>query len=296
MDFNFSTKLFYYVSLAVNILFILVAAYTLWRIENSGNQSANAIINAANMTQDALKAFKHWTSELKVTVVHDNQPAAAAADGNPFNTSREAQRMLTELQRVSMSIEDMDTQSLQQMLRELDAVIHGMSLKEPLGEENQTELNRLRGQRERLMGEVEQLQLRLDESARTIADLRRENRAAFTSGSALETLKQVNERLFAELKTMRNRMLQAEERAAALTAEMDRLQLMPVAEAKTTTIEPFSSSLNDSKALQKRVLVLEADRAKLLDQLQEAQEALSRSLREKAMIEERFLKLDEKTA
>ena len=60
-------------------------------------------------------------------------------------------------------------------------------------------------------------------------------------------------------------------------------------------IQPFSSSLNDSKALQKRVLALEADRAKLLDQLQESQEALSRSLREKAMIEERFLKLDAQT-
>jgi chaperonin cofactor prefoldin len=294
MDFNIPTKLFYFVSLAVNILFILVAAYTLWRIENSGNQSAKAIINAANMTQDALKAFKLWTSELKVTVVHDNQPAAE--DGSPFNTSREAQRMLTELQRVSMSIEDMDTQSLQQMLRELDALIHGMSFKEPLGEENQIELNRLREQRERLKSEVEQLKLRLDESAKTIVDLRRENRATFTSGSALETLKQVNERLFAELKTMRNRMLQAEERAAALTAEMDHLHLRTVAETKTTMIEPFSSSLNDSKTLHKRLLVLEADRAKLMDQLQEAQEALSRSLREKAMIEERFLKLDAETA
>jgi chaperonin cofactor prefoldin len=294
MDFNIPTKLFYFVSLAVNILFILVAAYTLWRIENSGNQSAKAIINAANMTQDALKAFKLWTSELKVTVVHDNQPAAE--DGSPFNTSREAQRMLTELQRVSMSIEDMDTQRLQQMLRELDALIHGMSFKEPLGEENQIELNRLREQRERLKSEVEQLKLRLDESAKTIVDLRRENRATFTSGSALETLKQVNERLFAELKTMRNRMLQAEERAAALTAEMDHLHLRTVAETKTTMIEPFSSSLNDSKTLHKRLLVLEADRAKLMDQLQEAQEALSRSLREKAMIEERFLKLDAETA
>ena len=287
-----TTKLFYYVSLAVNILFILVAAYTLWRIENSGNQSAKAVINAANMTQDALKAFKHWTSELKVTVLHENQQLASE-EPNPFNTSREAQRMLTELQRVTMSIEDMDTQSMQQMLRELDAVISGMHLKEPLTAENQTELNRLRGQRERLTSEVEQLQIRLDESARTIADLRRENRAAFTSGSALETLKQVNERLFAELKTMRNRMLQAEERAAALSAEMDHLSLQaPVAGKPEQVIQPFSTSLNDSKALQKRVLTLEADRAKLLDQLQEAQEALSRSLREKAMIEERFLKLD----
>jgi hypothetical protein len=31
----------------------------------------------------------------------------------------------------------------------------------------------------------------------------------------------------------------------------------------------------------------------LLDQVQEGQQALSRALREKAMIEERFLKLDE---
>jgi len=88
-------------------------------------------------------------------------------------------------------------------------------------------------------------------------------------------------------------MLQAEERAAALSAEMDHLSLQaPVAGKPEQVIQPFSTSLNDSKALQKRVLTLEADRAKLLDQLQEAQEALSRSLREKAMIEERFLKLD----
>jgi hypothetical protein len=38
--------------------------------------------------------------------------------------------------------------------------------------------------------------------------------------------------------------------------------------------------------------VLELDRAGLLEQLQETEESMSRMVREKAMIEERYLELD----
>ena len=304
MDFEFSNKFFNYVSLVINVLFILMAAYTLWRIENSTEQSAKHLINAAKMTQDALKAFKDWGNELTVKVVHENRPDAGDEDklgGKVKSTPHEAQMLLAEMQKMAISIEEMDTQRLQAMMSELDSVISGMEMKEPLGAQNQTELNRLRGQRERLSLEVEQLQVRLDESARTIADLRRENRASFTAGSSLDLLKQVNERLFAELKTMRDRMLTAEERAAQLTAE---LNLVGPATGEVTVLEtkeagkpgdvitPFNSK-NDTKALQKRILELEADRANLLEQVEESTQALSRSLREKAMIEDRFLKLDE---
>jgi hypothetical protein len=313
MEFFASTQFFYYASLVVNILFILISAYTLWRIESSNAESSKYIVNAAKMTQDALKSFLHWTSELNVNVNHQNLPAAPSqeqASKEQLKNALEAQKLLTELQKVAVSIEEMDTQRLQAMMGELDSVIEGMVMQggEP-GSRAQTELMRLKGQRERLAAEVEQLQVRLDESSKVIADLRRENRASFTAGSSLDLLKQVNERLFAELKTMRDRMLNAEERAAELSAELviaqnerDKAPLGArtdaaevedkVAAAAPDAVVPFGSANNTAK-LQKRVLELEADRAKLLDQVQEGQQALSRALREKAMIEERFLKLDE---
>ena len=310
MDFFSSTKFFYYASLVVNILFILISAYTLWRIESSNTASSKYIMNAAQMTQEALKAFTHWTGELKAGVAasarRDEGIGAKDASADQLRNALEAQKLLTELQKVAVSIEEMDTQRLQAMMSELDQVIESMVLPGAPDARSQTELMRLKGQRERLAGEVEQLQVRLDESAKVIADLRRENRASFTAGSSLDLLKQVNERLFAELKTMRDRMLAAEERSAELSRELIQVQSLVDDKAGVTTVPskaaapetsgepvvPFSSANNTAK-LQKRILELEADRANLLDQVQEAQQALSRSLREKAMIEERFLKLDE---
>ena len=138
--------------------------------------------------------------------------------------------------------------------------------------------------------EVEQLQKRLNESSQVIADLRRENRSAFTSGSALDTLKSVNERLFAEIRTMRTRMLSAEEKAALQAAEIQRLRSGKPGADNAAGREPGPHA--EISALQKQLQTLESDRAGLLEQLQETEESMSRMVREKAMIEERYLELD----
>jgi len=296
--FELSQSTFYWISLAINVVFIFLALYTLWRIESSSESSSKYIGNAATMTQDALKAFKQWTTELKVTVAHENAPKSDGEDklGGKVYNQKQAQMLLAEMQKMAISIEEMDTQRLQAMMRELDGVIGGMEMKEPLDDENRVELSRLRLQRAALETEVMQLQARLDESTKNLSDLRRENRASFTAGSALDLLKSVNERLFAELKTMRDRMLSAEALAAQLSAgsgqEGPEAAVTVLDGAPADKVVPFGAK-NDTKQLQKRIRDLEVDRGKLLSQVESVTQELSRTLREKAMIEERFLKLDE---
>lgn len=285
MDTPSLQKLTYLVILIVNVAFILGAIYLLWRVNDSSEKASEDLRGAAGSTQQALNDFKEWMREFKSVVL----TAAPAPRSEEHQGTADSPRMLAELQKISTSIEELDARRLQQLLAELGTVIHSLADESSAGAgSDTTALYRLQGQRERLAAEVEQLQKRLDESARAIADLRRENRASFTSGSALDTLKQVNERLFTEIKNMRTRMLQAEERSAMMSNELEKLRLSKYPQESRDT----GGSIAEIADLQKRLLTLESDRAQLLSQLQETEESMSRMLREKAMIEERYLELD----
>jgi chromosome segregation ATPase len=281
MDYQ---KLVYVVILVVNVAFILGAIYTLWKLSEATENSTADIRKAANMTQDSLRAFREWVEAFKLAAKESGQRQES------LDESANAQRMMAELQRLSTSIEELDASRLNQMLTELDTVIKHLPEVQAADSMDAAARARLEAHRERLKAEVEQLQKRLNESSQVIADLRRENRSAFTSGSALDTLKSVNERLFAEIRTMRTRMLSAEEKAALQSAEIQRLRSgKPGADnAGSREAGPHA----EISALQKQLQTLETDRAGLLEQLQETEESMSRMVREKAMIEERYLELD----
>lgn len=277
-------KLVYVVILVVNVAFILGAIYTLWKLSEATENSTADIRKAANMTQDSLRAFREWVEAFKLAAKESGQRQES------LDESANAQRMMAELQRLSTSIEELDASRLNQMLTELDTVIKHLPEVQAADSMDAAARARLEAHRERLKAEVEQLQKRLNESSQVIADLRRENRSAFTSGSALDTLKSVNERLFAEIRTMRTRMLSAEEKAALQAAEIQRLRSGKPGADNAAGREPGPHA--EISALQKQLQTLESDRAGLLEQLQETEESMSRMVREKAMIEERYLELD----
>lgn len=277
-------KLVYLVILVVNMVFVLGAVFTLWKLREAADHSSAEIIKAAEMTQDGLRAFQHWVGEFKLAAKEMSQ-RKESSDSSP-----NAQRMMAELQRLSASIEEMDVNRLNGMLSELNTVIKHLPDVQTADSAESAARARLEASRERLKVEVEQLQKRLSESAQVIADLRRENRGAFTSGSALDTLKSVNERLFSEIRAMRTRMISAEEKNALQAAELQRLRS---AKPDAVSAEGQEAGAHaEVSALQKQLQVLEMDRAGLLEQLQETEESMSRMVREKAMIEERYLELD----
>lgn len=284
MDDTDYQKLVYIVILTVNVAFMVGAVYTLWKLTDATERSNADISSAANSTQESLRAFRDWVEAFKIAAKETQQQPA------PAKESAANQRMVAELQRLAASIEGLDANRLNQMLNDLGSVINGLPEVQAPDSSEAASRARLEAHRERLKTEVEQLQLRLSESAKAIADLRRENRSAFTSGSALDTLKGVNERLFSEMRTMRTRLLDAEEKAALQESENQRLRNDK--SAPNGEPSPGGGQHAEIAALQKQLQNLEADRSGLLGQLQETEESMSRMVREKAMIEERYLELD----
>jgi prefoldin subunit 5 len=281
MDYQ---KLLFGIILVVNMTFILGSLYALWKISEATEGSTAVIQNAAKATQDSLRMFREALETIKEAAKNSTKAT------EPRSETAAAQRMTAELQRLSSSIEALDASRLNRMLNELGNTIKGLPDVTSSDPVDQAARAHLDAQRERLNSEVEQLQKRLDESSQVIGDLRRENRNAFTSGSALETLKSVNERLFGEIRAMRTRMLNAEEKSAHQAEEIRRLRSLNAGDHSTGF--PDDAADAESIALQKQIQELEADRAGLLARLQETEEAMSRMIREKAMIEERYLELD----
>jgi len=107
-----------------------------------------------------------------------------------------------------------------------------------------------------------------------IADLRRENRATFTASSALKTLKEVNEKLFTEIKTMRSRMLRAEENALRFEAQLNHPPL-------TSRPQPDPPALERDEGLLSELNELRVDRARVMRQLQDTEDKMGRMLLEK---------------
>jgi hypothetical protein len=99
---------------------------------------------------------------------------------------------------------------------------------------------------------------------------------------------------------MRKRMLSAEERAHNASLELEQLRHYKAMNSSVGADGSGRSSdtailfKRQIDALNQRLADVEADHSQAINNLQAAEEAMSRALREKALIEERYLALDSK--
>lgn len=156
---------------------------------------------------------------------------------------------------------------------------------------NQHELNRLLAQKGRLEAELDQTRGKLHESDRQIRELRRQNRDAEVAESAAEQLRNVNQRLIGDLREARRRALELESKLQPVTLELQKTKARLAAQpqGKNDSILDLEA---ENKVLLERSALMDAAVRRLEEEAENNREELSRALREKSFIEERFLEID----
>lgn len=160
--------------------------------------------------------------------------------------------------------------------------------------ENRAELNRLLSQKNWMEKELSELRARLDMSENVIASLRKQNHAADEAESAAAQLRTLNQRLVTEIRVVRKLLLESEQKYDPMIQELQIARARLAMQAKPDQ----NSSMGDEElaagnaVLRDRVVELEALVKRFQARAQSSEEELSRTLREKSFIEERFLQSD----
>lgn len=309
MDIGNLEKYFFGFSLLINALFLGVAVYVLWRMEHSTDRASVSMDHSSRLALNVLQAFqglhkelRNWGLDLKLwgkefrlwSEVFVESADAALKSAPALQPEAQDDRLSAVLQRLTSSAGTLGVDKLEQLTEELEDLIQLFSADNRASQAGSSEnpaAPEPRQTRESQRREILQLQSRLDETNRVIYDLRRENRTAYTSIAALETLRQTNSKLFAELKNQRDMAQQHESLLEQLHHSLAALHRGPAFSAAPASSSDSAADSQPDVELQSRLLRAETDRAKLSAQLKDADAAMDRALREKKMVEDRLLEL-----
>ena len=148
--------------------------------------------------------------------------------------------------------------------------------------------------------EVAELQRRLQDTSLEVERLRREGRHGQTANMATTALRNTNENLMAELKDSRRRQRELEARLEPISGELKlvRAQLTALMEApalQDSGIQGLMQAASErmGEVYRQRLSDLDSEVASLRERLTRHQDELSRTLREKSFIEDRFIEITE---
>jgi len=159
--------------------------------------------------------------------------------------------------------------------------------------ENRVELNRLLSQKNSMEAELNFLRDKFVQSERQVVDLRRKSHSAEEAESAAEQLSLLNERLVSDAREARWLQLEAEEKLEPLNNELHYVKARLEIQARPVqSMEDNAELMAGNTVLRERVVGLESTVKRLQKELQLGEEELSRTMREKAFIEERFIEDD----
>lgn len=295
MTTDLLAQIFYAFSLLTNALFIVVAVYVLWRMEGATARATQAVRQSAQLMVNTLSGLQTWGSGFQGW----SKGFIGAAQGvlQPAQAEQESAAQIAlddRLQKVADTIGSLDVTRLTRLVNELDLMIRAMGDEPALAGKpplpGEAPARPVGGAPAALRQELEHLQARLTDANKMAYDLRRENRAAFTSTSALEALRQTNDRLFLELKHRSERSGRTDERLERIQDLLRTLMSRPAAASVGGEAAPAGQAVA-LEELQARLQAVEEERGQLNEQLLEIEDALGRTLREKEMIEDRFLEL-----
>jgi chromosome segregation ATPase len=160
--------------------------------------------------------------------------------------------------------------------------------------ENRAELNRLLAQKSQMEIELNELRARLGMSEHIIASLRKQSQSAVEAESAANQLRTWNQRLVSEVRVARKLLLESEQKYAPMVQELQlaraRLAMQSLPDQSATS--GSEELVADNTVLRARVVELENSIQQLQAKVQSREDELSRTLREKSFIEERFLQAD----
>lgn len=280
MELHSYQKLAYLGILICNICLVVGATFILWRVHQNNVDSSRRFASSLHLNTKAVKRLETSTDGIREAARELLDASRKPSEIDNLSN----QKMLAELHRISSAIDQIEVGKVLSML---DTLLQEW---QATGSQLTSQEQRASGQVARLKSEVSNLQVRLAESSSVITNMRRENRATFTSSSALQTLKDVNEKLFAEIKSTRARMLKAEERVVQLD---DQLHVFLARSAPLTAVPEGTAVAGEADdELLRELNELRTDRLRIMNQLQHAEDDMQRMLREKTMLEERYLELD----
>lgn len=248
-----------------NALFLVAAAFVLYRILEHTRVGHEALVQAAEETRHAGKQLTHLAH-----ASHDKLGKLGEGGGGGGSGDASALEKLTKL------VEELAG-------RTSGAGAAGRSADgEEGGDErpHRSELDRALAHNHRLRSSLAQVRIQLEEAMKTIADMRRDERIASTE--AMENMRQLVTRLNGQLDLARRKSREAEKRAMALENELQQVRSM---------IET-SDSREELTGLQERLDQMQRENSNLTGEVDELKQLIQRTLREKDFIEDRFLKMD----
>lgn len=160
--------------------------------------------------------------------------------------------------------------------------------------DNAAELNRLLAQKVRMEAELNELRAKFHQSERQVVELKRQNYSVAEAESATAQLRALNLRLVADARDARRRLLEAEVKFEPVIQELQLAKARLAIKARPDQSAERTAELIAGNAVQRgRIAELEEAVQKLQAKVQSSEEELSRTLREKSFIEERFLQFDD---
>ena len=156
--------------------------------------------------------------------------------------------------------------------------------------ENRLELGRLLAQKNRMEKELDELRAKCHANECLLTDLRRKSHSADEAESTAARLHALNQRLLVDVREARRRQLEAEQKNEPMVQELAQVKARLSIQSRTNSPVAASEEIAaGNTALRQRIGELELSVSQLQARVQESEEALSRTLREKLLIEERFL-------
>lgn len=160
--------------------------------------------------------------------------------------------------------------------------------------ENASELNRLLLQKTKMEAELNDLRAKFHQSERQVVELKRQNHSVAEAESATAQLRALNLRLVAEARDARRRLLETEVKFEPVIQELQMAKARLAIQARPDHSADQTAELVAGNNVQRgRIVELETAVKHLQTKVQSSEEELSRALREKSFIEERFLQFDD---
>ncbi|MBT0570152.1 hypothetical protein KIK84_07435 [Curvibacter sp. CHRR-16] len=266
-----------------NLVFMAVAGFILYRIQDTIRQGRADLLKAASLSMEAGKqlklAAKRTTNDLERVVqahhMRDNTHGRALQD------------LSFQLKNISDHMRRQDMQG-----RHADGAEE--ATKEDLRAKLQAELNRALAQNHSLQEELEMAQLRLTGASQASTALQEDLQERGTAGGQVALLQQRTQELQAELEQARERARKAERHAEENASQLDEIRAQinhQHFDAPPTVISPEEAGM----MTQERMELLDKFAARektLLAQIEKLEQALKRQVAEQSFIEDHFLKMD----
>lgn len=283
------------VNLAVAVVFVsnaiilILLVYMLVRILGQTEQTRDMMVGASRELTDSARVVRDAGYKI-VDALRGGFGGFGGAGGAPTVTPTPVSglEMLDRLNTMMEELSQHGGPDTERQLADIRRMMESMSTVDPgkIAEwhrKHKVELEHALAQREKLARETEQMRQRLLEAHHIITELRRANKAAEAQGHTVEALRGELGKHQQILERAKERLRIAEQKAEALTADVERL----------SAANPAGAAENEALKEARRQLAEVSDErdahARELDQLKDT---MQRTLVEKDFIEEHFLRLD----